>query len=80
MQFVLQHLDTPEDTYPSFSTIADAHFLSPILGDISVLSNHPMTCGNKPEAQPDNSPALSSYKINFIPGGIIFNTMSHHWR
>lgn len=79
MQLVLQHLDTPEDTYPSFSTIANAHFLAPILGDINVLSNAPMTCGNKPEAHPDNHPVVASYKINLIPGGIIFNVHSHHW-
>jgi hypothetical protein len=38
-----------------------------------------MTCGNKPEAHPDNSPAISSFKANFIPGGLILNTHSHHY-
>ncbi|KAF1919406.1 transferase [Ampelomyces quisqualis] len=79
VRFVVQHLDTREDDYPSFDKIAKAHFLSPILGDIEVLSNSGMTCGNIPEAHPDNSPAISSYKANFIPGGLIFNVHSHHW-
>ncbi|KAL6704173.1 hypothetical protein ACN47E_008733 [Coniothyrium glycines] len=79
VRFVIQHLDYPGDTFPSFDEIAKAHFLSPILGDINVLSNSPMTCGNKPEAHPDNSPAICSFKVNFIPGGIIFNKHSHHW-
>jgi hypothetical protein len=69
VRFVVQHLDTPEDTFPSFSQIADAHFVASILGDINVLSNAPHTCGNKPEAHPDNHPALTSFKANFIPGG-----------
>jgi hypothetical protein len=79
VQFVIQHLDTPQDSYPSFAEIAKAHFLSPILGDIELLCNSPMTCGNKPEAYPDNSPAITSFKANFIPGGLIFNVHSHHW-
>lgn len=38
-----------------------------------------MTCGNKPEAHPDNSPAISSFKANFITGGLIFTYHMHHW-
>lgn len=79
VQFVIQHLDSPEDKFPSFDAIAKAHFLSPILGDINVLSNAPMTCGNKPEAHLDNSPALCSFKANFIPNGLIFNIHTHHY-
>jgi hypothetical protein len=75
----VQYLDAPEDNFPSFAEIANAHFLSPILGDINVLSNSPMTCGNKPEAHPDNSPAISSFKANVIPGGIILNIHTHHY-
>ncbi|KAF4458916.1 acyl transferase [Fusarium albosuccineum] len=79
VRFVIQHLDTPEDNYPSFDEIAKADFLSPILGDIDVLSVLPMTCGNKPEAHPDNHPPMSSFKLNFIPGGLIFNMHDHHY-
>ncbi|KAF1848165.1 uncharacterized protein K460DRAFT_308124 [Cucurbitaria berberidis CBS 394.84] len=79
VQFVVQHLDSLEDKFPSFAEIAEAHFLSPILGDINVLSNSPMTAGNKPEAHPDNSPAITSFKANFIPGGLILNVHIHHY-
>ncbi|KAJ4363404.1 hypothetical protein N0V83_009697 [Neocucurbitaria cava] len=79
VRFVVQHLDSPEDKYPSFDKIAKAHFLSTVLGDINVLSNAPMTCGNKPEAHPDNHPAISSYKANFIAGGLILNVHTHHY-
>jgi hypothetical protein len=77
--FVIKHLDTTEDNFPSFTEIANAHFLSPILGDVNVLSNSPMTCGNKPEAHPDNSPAVSSFRANIIPGGLIFHIQTHHY-
>ncbi|KAF2035276.1 hypothetical protein EK21DRAFT_54694 [Setomelanomma holmii] len=79
VRLVVQHLDTPDDSFPAFEEIAKAYFLSPLLGDIDALSNLPMTCGNKPEAHPDNSPAITSYKVNNIRGGIIFNTHDHHY-
>jgi hypothetical protein len=76
VRFVVQHL---EDDFTSFSEIADAHFIATALGDINVLSNAPHTCGNKPEAHPDNHPALLSFKANFIPGGLILNYHLHHY-
>lgn len=78
-QFVVQHLDSPDDVFPSFDEIAEAHYLSPILGDINVLTNSPMTCGSKPEAHPDNSPIVASSKANLIPGGLILTLSTHHW-
>ena len=78
VKFVIQYLDTAEDTFPSFDKVAEAHFLSTIL-DIDLLSNAPMTCGNKPEAHPDNRPSISSFKANFIPGGLILNMHLHHY-
>ncbi|RSL88645.1 hypothetical protein CEP51_001576 [Fusarium floridanum] len=79
VKFVVQHLDSHEDGFRSFAEIEKAHFLSPLLGDINVLSNAPMTYGEKPEADPDNCPTVASYKANFIPGGLIFNMHSHHY-
>ena len=38
-----------------------------------------MTCGRKPEAHPDNRPAISSFKANFIPGGLILIIHGHHY-
>ncbi|KAH3920606.1 hypothetical protein HBI56_219920 [Parastagonospora nodorum] len=79
VRFVVQYLDGPEDAFPSFAEIENVHFMSSILGNVDVLSNLPMTCGNKPEAHPDNSPPVSSFKANFIRGGLILNLMHHHW-
>jgi hypothetical protein len=79
VKLVVQYLDAPEDNFPSFADIEAAHFVGTALGDINLLSNAPMTYGEKPEADPDSSPAVSSYKANFIPGGLIFNMHSYHY-
>ncbi|KDN67449.1 hypothetical protein CSUB01_06465 [Colletotrichum sublineola] len=79
VKFVVQYLDSPEDKFPSFAEIEEAHFVTTTLGDIQVLSNAPMTYGEKPEAHPDANPATSSFKANFIPGGLIFNMHPHHY-
>lgn len=76
VRFVVQYL---EDMFPSFADIEETHFVSTALGDINVLSNAPMTYGEKPEAHPDNSPVIASYKANFIRGGLIFVMHSHHY-
>ncbi|KAF6834745.1 acyl transferase [Colletotrichum musicola] len=79
VKFVVQYLDSPEDGFSSFDEIEKSHFVTSKLGDIRVLSNAPMTYGEKPEAHPNNSPVVASYKANFIPGGLIFNMHSHHY-
>lgn len=79
VKFVVNHLDFPGSTFPSLDEIGRAGFGSDILGDINAISNQPMTFGMKPEAHPDNSPAISSYRVNLIPGGFIFNQQTHHY-
>lgn len=79
VKFVVQYLDSPEDGFPSLNDIEKSHFVATTLGDIRVLSNAPMTYGEKPEAHPNCSPVVASYKANFIPGGLIFNMHSHHY-
>lgn len=79
VKLVVQHLDSADDVFPSFSDIEKANFVATALGDIEVLSNAPMTYGEKPEANPNASPVVASYKANFIPGGLIFNMHSHHY-
>ncbi|KAJ0276585.1 hypothetical protein COL940_008180 [Colletotrichum noveboracense] len=79
VKLVVQCLELPADVFPSFSDIEKTHFLSAKLGDINILSNAPMTYGEKPEAHPDNRPVVASYKANFIPGGLILNMHSHHY-
>ena len=75
----MQYLDEPGSSFPLFADIEKSHFVSTALGDIRILSNAPMTYGEKPEANPDTSPIVASYKANFIPGGLIFNMHSHHY-
>jgi hypothetical protein len=79
VKYVVQHLDRAADRFPNFDDIANAHFASNSLGDVGILSNAPMTFGEKPEAHANNHPAISSFKVNFIPGGIIFNMHMHHY-
>ncbi|KAJ0382969.1 hypothetical protein COL922a_011447 [Colletotrichum nupharicola] len=79
VKLVVQYIDLPADVFPSFSDVGKAHFLSAKLGDINILSNAPMTYDEKPEAHPDNSPVVASYKANFMPGGLILNMHSHHY-
>lgn len=83
VKFVVQHLDFPGSSFPSFADLEKANFAGTALGglkNIDLLSNKPMTYGEKPEADPDNSPAVSSFKANFIPGGgLIFITHIHHY-
>lgn len=79
VKFVVQHLDGPDDTFPSFDALEKVHFVASALGDIQVLSNLPMTYGEKPEADADHNPVISSFKANLIPGGLVFNMHSHHY-
>lgn len=79
VKLVIQHLDSPEDKFPSFAEIAGAHYTSAVLGDIKILSNTWMMFGRTPEAHISNSPPMASFKANFIPGGLILNIFGHHF-
>jgi hypothetical protein len=79
VKFVVQHLDSPEDNFPSFADVAAGHYTSAVLGDIKVLSNTWMMFGRTPEAHIFNSPPMASFKANFIPGGLILNIFGHHF-
>ncbi|OQE34825.1 hypothetical protein PENCOP_c015G02132 [Penicillium coprophilum] len=81
VQFVVQWLDSPEDSddYPSFDEVAEKNFCTSALGDLKRWSVPPMTYGEKPEAHPDNSPVVAAYKLNFIRGGLVFIMHHHHY-
>ncbi|KAK8136798.1 hypothetical protein PG984_004738 [Apiospora sp. TS-2023a] len=79
VKLVVQHLDSAEDKFPSLDELEKEHFLGDTLGGIHLLSNSTMTYGVKSEADPDRNPVVSSYKISFIRGGLIFNMHSHHY-
>jgi hypothetical protein len=74
VQFVVQWLESEED--PSFDEIEQSHFSAVKLGNLSTWSVPPMTYGEKPEANPDNSPVVAAYKANFVRGGLVF--IMHH--
>jgi hypothetical protein len=77
--FVVQQHDSSDKTFPTFDEIAASHFTSKAVGDIRMLSNPSMLFGERAEVHPDNSPAISSFKATFVPGGLIFNIHMHHW-
>ncbi|PGH11405.1 hypothetical protein AJ79_04906 [Helicocarpus griseus UAMH5409] len=77
--FVIQWLDTPEDSFPSSSDLEKSHFVSSRLGDITTLSIKKMVYGERPECSPDASPVISAFQANFIPGGLILNMHHHHY-
>ncbi|CAI6033840.1 unnamed protein product [Clonostachys chloroleuca] len=79
VKFAVQYLDSPEDNFPSYSTIAKAHFTTAALGDVKVLCNASHVFGRTPEARAANRPALGSFKATFIPGGLIFVIHHHHF-
>ncbi|CAG8897166.1 unnamed protein product [Penicillium nalgiovense] len=81
VKFCVQWLDSPDicKHYPSFDEIEEGNFRTSILGDLQRWSVPPMTYGEKPEAHPDNSPAVASYKANFIRGGLVFIMHHHHF-
>lgn len=79
VRFSVRHFDGPEDNFPSMAEISEAHFGQELLGDHMDLSNELMTFGRKPEAHPDNRPALCSFRANLISGGIILMVQAHHY-
>lgn len=79
VKFVVQHLDSPDDKFPSFAELEKSNFVTTSLGDVSVLINKEFAYGERRENHPDSSPAVASYKLNFIPGGMILLLHSHHY-
>ncbi|KAK4190136.1 hypothetical protein QBC35DRAFT_93463 [Podospora australis] len=65
---------------PSMDEIAQKHFTSLSLGsDLKKWSVPSMTYGEKPEAYPDAKPRTSSFKVNFVRGGMVLHTHHHHY-
>ncbi|KAF6827969.1 acyl transferase [Colletotrichum plurivorum] len=79
--FHVQWLDDPADAdkYPSFDDIHKANYCAARLGDLKLWSVPPMTYGEKPEADPANSPVTAAFKANFIRGGLVLNIHEHHY-
>ncbi|OBR06059.1 Acyl transferase [Colletotrichum higginsianum IMI 349063] len=81
VRFVVQWLDDPEDAdkYPSFDDIERAHYTTLALGDLGLWAVEPMTYGEKPEVELEQSPITSAFKANFVRGGLVFSLHSHHY-
>ncbi|RSM05541.1 hypothetical protein CDV31_009532 [Fusarium ambrosium] len=79
VRFIVQWLDSPHHTYPSFDEIEKRHFNAVALGDLELWSVPPMTYGEKPEADPNNHPVASAFKANFVRGGLVFHIHHHHY-
>ncbi|KAL4778832.1 transferase [Aspergillus varians] len=77
VRLVVQWLDSED--YPSIDEIEESHFSAVKLGDLNIWSVPPMTYGEKPEANPDNSPVVAAYKANFVRGGLVFIMHHHHY-
>ncbi|KAF9884967.1 hypothetical protein FE257_000877 [Aspergillus nanangensis] len=78
VKFIVQWLDrSPE--FPSMDEIEASSFAGRTLGDFSHWSIEPMTYGEKPEAHPDASPAVSAFLANFVDGGLVLITHMHHY-
>ncbi|KAK1998374.1 acyltransferase [Colletotrichum falcatum] len=80
VRFVVQWLDDPEDAgkYPSFDDMERAHFTALSLGDPGLWAVEPMTYGYTPEAALEQNPVTSAFKANFVRGGLVLSTHSHH--
>jgi hypothetical protein len=77
VRFIVQWLDSEE--YPSIDEIEQSHFSAVKLGDLNLWSVPPMTYGEKPEANPNNSPVVAAYKANFVRDGLVFIMHHHHY-
>ncbi|KAH9893055.1 hypothetical protein F4778DRAFT_795065 [Xylariomycetidae sp. FL2044] len=79
VKLVVRKLDGPEGKYPSVDEIEKAHFAAKALGDLNDWSIPSMTWGERPEADPDRSPAIAAYQLNMARGGLVFSMHSHHY-
>ncbi|TDZ27509.1 Trichothecene 3-O-acetyltransferase [Colletotrichum sidae] len=78
VQFVVHRLD-PNGEHPSLDTIEKAHFSGHSLQDVNLWSIPELTWGERPEAIPDRSPAVSAYQLNVLDGGLILSMHHHHY-
>ncbi|KAK4202636.1 hypothetical protein QBC40DRAFT_294691 [Triangularia verruculosa] len=81
VRFDVQHLDSAEagGKVPSIDELEEKHFGGVLLGDLKIWSIPGMTYGAHLPAHPSQTPIISAYKLNFIPGGFILNMHHHHF-
>ncbi|GJC85391.1 trichothecene 3-O-acetyltransferase tri101 [Colletotrichum liriopes] len=78
VQFVLHRLD-PHGNHPSLDDIEKSYFSGQSLQDVHLWSVPGLTWGERPEANPDNSPVVAAYQLNLLEGGLLFSMHHHHY-
>ncbi|KAF3761878.1 hypothetical protein M406DRAFT_342569 [Cryphonectria parasitica EP155] len=78
IKYVVKSLEGP--AYPSFGDIERASFSCRSLGDLSEYSIAELPYGEgRPESDPNNSPVISGFQLNFVRGGAVLSSHIHHW-
>ncbi|KXH30347.1 hypothetical protein CSAL01_11129 [Colletotrichum salicis] len=78
VRFVVHRLN-PNNGHPSLDTIEASHFSGNSLQDINLWSIPELTWGERPEADPDNSPVVAAFQLNVMEGGLILSMHNHHY-
>ncbi|KAK1621899.1 transferase [Colletotrichum phormii] len=78
VRFIVHRLN-PNGSYPSLDNIEASYFSGNSLRDINLWSIPELTWGEKPEADPDNSPVVAAFQLNVMEGGLIFSMHIHHY-
>ncbi|KAL5884461.1 hypothetical protein ACKVWC_003428 [Pyricularia oryzae] len=78
VQVVIHDMD-PNAGIPTLDDIEQGYFGGKTLKDISLWSIPTMTWGERPEANPDNRPAVSAFQINLCAGGLVLVVQVHHY-
>ncbi|KAK1961024.1 hypothetical protein LY78DRAFT_741169 [Colletotrichum sublineola] len=78
VQFIVHRLD-PDGNHPSLDDIEQSYFSGHSLQDVNLWSVPGLTWGERPEADPDNSPVVAAYQLNLLEGGLLFSMHNHHY-
>ncbi|KAK8111612.1 uncharacterized protein PG998_008069 [Apiospora kogelbergensis] len=79
VRYVVKWLDGPE--YPSIDDMEKMTFSAKSLGENDgAFSIDGMPYGEgRAESNPNNSPVISGYQLNFVRGGAMLSSHIHHW-
>jgi hypothetical protein len=75
--FAIQWMDSPSSQAKSFEEMCRLHFSGKAFGDKTNIGIEGMTFGSPCDL--NSSPAVSGFKLNFIPGGMILSIHHHHY-
>ncbi|TLS20738.1 uncharacterized protein PpBr36_10967 [Pyricularia pennisetigena] len=78
VQVVIHNMD-PNAGNPTLDDLEKGHFGGESMKDVKLWSIPRMTWGERPEADPENRPAVSAYQINLCVGGLVLVVQAHHY-